>query len=49
MIENAVQVYFVDREMFTEISSADDHGRSILIGLISENQRRGVNIRSLEK
>ena len=44
MIKNGVQVYFVDTQKFNAIWEADDAGRSILSGLVSENKKRGVNI-----
>ena len=47
MIENGLQVYFVDQQTFAAINAADDHGASILAGLVSENQRRGMNIRQI--
>jgi len=40
MIENGVQVYFVDKKTFDEIAAADDHGRQLLASLRSENMRR---------
>lgn len=50
MIESGVQVYFVDEktlQKFREaIRQAPDHGLSILEDLESENQKRGVNVRS---
>jgi len=47
MLENGVQVYFIDKETFEDVKVAEDHGRSILTGLESENQKRGINIRDL--
>lgn len=44
MIENGVQVYFVDKPTFKKIQGAEDHGLSILKTLESENQRRGKNV-----
>ncbi len=53
MIENGVQVYFVDKDMFTAIrdaiSSADDLGMSILESITSENQLRGEHVVSFSK
>jgi hypothetical protein len=40
MIENSVNVYFVDGETFENIKNSEDHGLSILNSLISENQKR---------
>lgn len=48
MIENGVQVYFVDKKIFGKLNNSDDYGYHILIGLTSENKRRGKNIRSLK-
>lgn len=48
MIENGVQVYFVDKETFHKIKNADDHGMSILDRLQSENERIGKNIKKFE-
>ncbi len=48
MIENGVQVYFVDSFTFEEIKKAEDHGLSILLGLESENKLRGMNIKALK-
>jgi hypothetical protein len=47
IIENGVQVYFVDESMRASIDNAPDHGLSILRGLESENMRRGVNVKVL--
>jgi len=44
MIENGVQVYFVDKATFEKIQSAEDHGFSILKTLESENQKQGKNV-----
>lgn len=43
MIEQGVQVYFVDKDTFKKIKEAPDHGQSILQSLVSENQRRAEN------
>lgn len=47
MIENGVQVYFIDQETYDKIQASQDHGRSIYSKLESENQRRGANVRPL--
>lgn len=47
MIENGVQVYFVDDETMQRIYETENGGIEILQTLQSENQRRGVNIKSL--
>jgi|SRR3989338_2422448 len=47
MIENGVQIYFVDKQTFENINHADDHGFQILLGLKSENAHRGINVKSL--
>lgn len=44
MIENGVQVYFVDKSTFEKIQRAEDYGLSILKRLKSENKRRGKNV-----
>ncbi|MBI4158266.1 MAG: hypothetical protein HY505_01420 [Candidatus Yanofskybacteria bacterium] len=46
MLENGVQVYFMDEETHRKIEVSKDHGLSIYRELESENQRRGINIRS---
>jgi hypothetical protein len=43
MLEQGVQVYFVDPQTYESFRTASDHGLSILKSLTSENQRRGVN------
>ncbi|MDO8686790.1 MAG: hypothetical protein Q7K11_01095 [Candidatus Berkelbacteria bacterium] len=48
MIENGVQVYFIDEETFEKIKQSDDHGYSIFQSLQSENQRRGTNVREFK-
>jgi len=49
MLENEVQVYFIDDKTFRQIKESNDHGFSILRNLKSENQRRDINIKSLKK
>lgn len=49
MINNGVQVYFIDQGTFSKIQQAEDHGLSILQSLESENQKRGINIFPLTK
>ncbi len=48
MVQNGVQVYFVDKKTFDEINSADNAGYDILTELVSENERRGENVKSLK-
>ena len=48
MIENGVQVYFIDQDTYEKIQASKDHGWSIYSKLESENQRRGINIKLLE-
>ncbi len=48
MLENGVQVYFVDNSTLQKIRHASDHGYAILKGLESENQRRGVNVKEFK-
>ncbi len=44
MMENGVQVYFVDQPTFEKIKKAEDYGASILKNIQSENQKLGKNI-----
>ena len=48
MIENGVQVYFVDKKTFDAINNSDNYGYGILVGLASENEKRGKNIKLLK-
>lgn len=48
MIENGVNVYFVDQATFDAMNNADDHGFSILLSLTSENKLRNKVTRPLE-
>lgn len=43
MIENGVQVYFVDDATFKRIDTAQDHGHTILLSLQSVNEERGLH------
>jgi hypothetical protein len=47
MIDNGVQVYFVDKKTFDAIWDADDYGKEIIYGLNSENSKKGKNIKVL--
>jgi len=47
MLDLGVQVYFVDSQTFSKISSADDYGYGILQNLESENQRLKSNVQEL--
>ncbi|MBU1179453.1 hypothetical protein KJ885_00745 [Patescibacteria group bacterium] len=47
MIENGVQVYFVDQATFEKIQQSDDLGLEILKSLKSENQKSGKNVKKL--
>ncbi len=47
MIENGVQVYFVDEATLKRFQSGEYE--KALIGIASENQRRGINVRSFEE
>lgn len=49
MIENGVQVYFVDMETYERIKTSEDHGFSIIKNLKSENQNRNTNVRQLDR
>jgi len=46
MIENGVQVYFVDEVTCQKIKISKDDVLSILQNMESENQKRGINFRS---
>jgi hypothetical protein len=48
MLENNVQVYFVDKETFKAIENSDDYGFEIIKNLQSENQRLGKNHHQFE-
>lgn len=48
MIENGVNVFFVDKKTFSEINEAEDNGASVLLNLVSENKLRGQDIKMLE-
>jgi len=48
MIENGVQVYFIDEETHKKIGESKDHGLSIYRELESENQKKGVNVREFK-
>ena len=45
MLENSVQVYFVNDATYQKIRRAEDHGCSILKSLESENKRRNINVK----
>lgn len=45
MIENGVQVYFLDKATYQQIRRAEDHGYSILKNLESENKRLNLNVK----
>lgn len=47
MLENGVQVYFVDDTTYQKIKTSKDHGLSIMQNIESENQRRGMNFKPL--
>ena len=49
MLENGVQVYFMDEGTHQMIRNSKDHGFSILNSMESENMRRGVNVKHLGK
>lgn len=48
MIENGVQVYFVDKKTFDAINNSNNQGYDILVGQASENEKRGEHIKSLK-
>lgn len=47
MMENGVQVYFIDQETRDRIDNSADHGFAILSSLESENMRRGIKVKPL--
>jgi hypothetical protein len=47
MIENGVNVYFVDNEQFNEIKNTRDHGLNILNSLVSENEKQNRVLKPL--
>ncbi len=47
MIDNSIQVYFVDKPIFQEIEKSQDHGYTILQSIQSENQKRDKNVLSI--
>lgn len=49
MMENGVQVYFIDQTTYEKIQKSKDHGHSIYLQLKSENQKRGINIKPLSR
>lgn len=49
MLDNGVQVYFVDAPTFGRIKGANDHGIGILRTLTSENQKQNINVLQLPK
>lgn len=48
MLENEVQIYFIDDITYEAIKSSKDHGYSILLELASENQSQKIGIRPLD-
>ena len=49
MIEKGIQVYFVGQGTEEKIANSNDYGLTVLQQLESENQKRGINFRSLRK
>jgi hypothetical protein len=49
MVEAGVQVYFVPAELYEKMRATDSPNWKFLIGLESENLRRGVNVRELRE
>lgn len=45
MLENGVQVYFVDDDTYKKIKESKDHGLAILQNIESENQGSGINVK----
>jgi translation elongation factor P/translation initiation factor 5A len=48
MIDEGVQVYFVDESTFEQICQSEYGGVDVLNGLVSENQSRQVNVHRFE-
>lgn len=48
MLENGVQLYFMDVATYARTKESVDHGLQIVRQLQSENQRRGINVKTLE-
>ena len=44
MIDNGVQIYFVDKDTFQKIKDSNDHGNAIVRRLRSANQERNKNV-----
>lgn len=44
MIDTGVKVYFVDERTFKRIRFAPDHGVSVMNSLVSENEKRGIDV-----
>lgn len=49
MLESGVQVYFVDQETLKRFQGAGEQDIEVIKGLVSENQRRGVNAQAFEE
>lgn len=49
MVDNFVQVYFVDNEIFLNIANAGDHGFSILRKIESYNQKIGKGVKRIDE
>lgn len=47
MIDEGIQVYFVDKTKLDEIESAKDHGLHIIKDLVSENMKLGKNVKQI--
>lgn len=47
MLDNGVQVYFVDKETWNKIQNSNDRGHEILSKLESENKRVGKNAKDI--
>ena len=45
MIENGVQVYFVDEDTLKKIRASKDHGASMLNSMVSDNEKRNLNVK----
>lgn len=46
MINNGTQVYFIDEKTYIKIKESNDKGYSIIKTLKSENQLRGINVKT---
>lgn len=48
MIEKGVQVYFVDEKISKDIERSKDNGAEIMNNTVSENEKRGLQVKKLD-